>query len=88
MCVERLAMCLVKTLLSRHHWFGKHTEFPPCPPFKFLGAKEEGNTDTLLGGGGSTRYLVLRGGLYQIHWQALNTHGGKRRTGGAQRPVC
>ena len=29
--------------------------------------------------------LVPREGLYQIHWQSLNTHRGKHRSGGAQK---
>ena len=32
----------------------------------------------------STRALVPREGLYQIHGQSLNTHRGKHRSGGAQ----
>ena len=32
----------------------------------------------------STRPLVPREGLYQIHGQSLNTHRGKHRSGGAQ----
>ena len=34
---------------------------------------------------GSTRHLVPGGGLYQIHCQPLNTHGGKHRSGCAQK---
>ena len=46
-------------------------------PFKFPGMKAEGE-----------RYLPetfsREGGLYQMHRQSLNTHGGKQRSGGVQ----
>ena len=69
-------MYLVKSL-PRDKGSGRYTMHLPLSPCRFLGAK--GQIDCV-----STRLLVPRQGLYQIHRQSLNTHQGKHRSGGAQ----
>ena len=46
-------------------------------PFQILGIKGKGKTDTLLGGGASTRYLVDA-------LLTLTTHRGKDKPGGQE----
>ena len=52
---------------------GRYTWCLPCSPSKFLRGRGKG--------GVSTRYVVSRGWLYQIHCQSIGTHGGKHRSG-------
>ena len=69
-------MYLVKPL-SQDKGSGRYTMYLPLSPYRFLGAKR---ADTLC----IYQTPCPKRGALQIHWQSLNTHRGKHRSGGAQ----
>ena len=69
-------MYLVKPL-SRDKGSGRYTVHLPLSPQGSVGRKGQMHC-------ASTRPLVPREGLYQIHGQSLNTHRRKHRSGGAR----
>ena len=73
-------MYLVKSLPSGEGVWQIHNVSAPFNPKESVGRK--GQIHCV-----STRPLVPKEGLYQIHAQSLNTHRGKHRSVGAQVPL-